>query len=226
MRVEGQNNEVRVGSGIKLEGEIVGDDNIVDIADADRDSDLIISIHGHRNRVQIGRIFQVKGVRIRIGTHIPANEASMLVGEGFSAEWGTQFLLHNSGNTLTIGDRCMFSNSITVRCGESPHLIFDVETGRYLDDSTKTVIGSHVWVGEGVYVTKRAIIPNEAIIGAHSVVTASFDEEFVVIAGNPARVVRRGVRWIRNPSLLHEGTREHAEYCAYVKRYAGSDDLA
>ncbi|MFT4255326.1 MAG: hypothetical protein QM608_22930 [Caulobacter sp.] len=225
MDISGTNNDVRIGANIQVEGEVAGHGNLVEIDDAERESSLILSIRGDGNRVRIGKLVQLRGLRIRIGTHVPANATSLTIADGFSAEWNVQLLLPNSGNNLVIGHSCMFSNSITVRCGESPHLLFDLHTGQYLDTASRTVIGDHVWVGEGVYVTKRAMIANETVVGAGSVVTRRFDEEHVVIAGNPARVVRKGVRWVRNPSLLTPGTPEHESYHAHmqshIKRGAG-----
>jgi len=223
MDITGANNQIRTGANLRIEGEIVGDGNIVEIGEASLDSTLTLSVRGDGNRIRIGKLVQLKGLRIRVGTHVPADATRLTIAEGFSAEWNTQFLLPNSGNNLTIGENCMFSNSITIRCGESPHLLFDLQTGQYLDSGSRTVIGDHVWIGEGAYLTKRTIIGRESIIGANSVVTGQFDEEHVIIAGNPAKVVRKGVRWIRNPSLLTPGTPEHDSYHAHMRAHAKRD---
>jgi acetyltransferase-like isoleucine patch superfamily enzyme len=220
MDITGADNQVRTGANVRVEGEIIGDDNVVDIGDAQEDSTLTLSIRGDGNHVRIGNSVQLKGLRIRVGTHVAADATRLTIADGFSVEWNTQFLLPNSGNALTIGANCMFSNSIVIRCGESPHLLFDLETGQYLDTSSRTVVGDHVWMGEGVYVTKRAAIASEIIVGAFSVVTGQFTEEHVVIAGNPARVTRKGVRWIRNPSLLTPGSPEHDSYHAHMRGHA------
>ena len=39
------------------------------------------------------------------------------------------------------------------------------------------------------------MIPDGAIVGAYSVVAGRFDEKNSVIAGNPARVVKRNIEW-------------------------------
>lgn len=220
MNIVGATNQLRIGANIQLDGEIVGEDNHIEIGEAERESGLTLNVRGNGNRIRIGNLVQLKGLRIRIGTHVPADATRLTIGDGFSAEWNTQLLLPNSGNSLAIGRNCMFSNSITVRCGESPHLLFDLETGAYLDTASATIIGAHVWIGEGVYVTKRAIIADETVVGAGSVVTGQFYDEHVVIAGNPAKVVRKGVRWIRNPSLLAPGSPEHDSYHAHMRTHS------
>lgn len=127
---------------------------------------------------------------------------------------GGVFYLFNSGNALSFGDDCLLSYNTIVRCGESPHLIFDRETGAYLDIAAPVTIGNHVWIGEDVYITKRVAIPDHTIVAARSVVTKRFDDSFCAIGGNPARVIRRGVEWVRNPGLLIPETAQHASYHA------------
>ena len=57
------------------------------------------------------------------------------------------------------------------------------------------VIGNHVWVGSHVKLLKGVHIGSNSVIGANAVVTRSFPEEHVLIAGNPATIVKRGVEW-------------------------------
>lgn len=87
-----------------------------------------------------------------------------------------------------------------------PHLIFDRATGEYLDVSEGVFIGNHVWVGEDAYITKKVTVPSECVVGAKSVVTKRFAQENAVIAGNPARVVRTDVQWIRNATVIDKGS--------------------
>ena len=53
------------------------------------------------------------------------------------------------------------------------------------------------WIGNDVKITKKAFIPNNTIVGIGSVVSSKFEEENTVIAGNPAKVVKRGVKFDR-----------------------------
>jgi serine acetyltransferase len=47
----------------------------------------------------------------------------------------------------------------------------------------------------GCDVIKNAKIPNDCVVGACSVVAKAFDDSNVVIAGNPAKVIREDVLW-------------------------------
>lgn len=100
----------------------------------------------------------------------------------------------------------MFSNTITIRCGELPHLIFSLEDSRYIGNSEGVFIGNHVWIGEYVYINKRVSIPSGSIVAACSIMTKRFSEENCVFGGNPAKVVKHGVKWFRNTSFLEKNS--------------------
>jgi acetyltransferase-like isoleucine patch superfamily enzyme len=59
----------------------------------------------------------------------------------------------------------------------------------------KIIIGDCVWICCNVTVLKGVIIPNGCVVGSNSVVKSAFSEENTLIAGNPARIVKRGIRW-------------------------------
>lgn len=209
---QGQDNVVQLGAQVELAGYLFGHHNRVEIGDAAIPSRLRLRIHGNHNHVRIAHKAEIKDLTIVCGTHVPAHNVRVEIDEEFTIEVGGRFLLYNSGNRLSIGRECMFSNGVTIRCGESPHLIFDRDSGDYRDVSDGVFIGHHVWVGEDAYITKAVSIGDESIVGARSVVTRRFTDTHVALAGNPARVVREQVQWIRNPGLLEPGSRFHRSY--------------
>jgi acetyltransferase-like isoleucine patch superfamily enzyme len=215
----GVHNHIEVGANITLAGHVLGDHNRIVIRDSAYRSVVHIFISGNGNQVFIDKESEIKGLGIMCGNHVPAHGTRIHIGAEFTIEAGGRFYLYNSGNVLEIGDECMFSSNITLRGGESPHLIFDKDSGEYLDQSEGVFIGRHVWVGEGVYITKSASIADESVVGARSVVTRRFVQPHVAIAGNPARVVRENLQWIRNPGLLEEGSPFQAAYQSWWARF-------
>lgn len=76
------------------------------------------------------------------------------------------------------------------------------DTGELLNDQPQGVlIGDHCWIGQGATFTKNAIIPANTVVGLQSVVTKSFREEFTALAGNPAKVIKKGVKWSREREM-------------------------
>lgn len=199
--VEG--NHIEVGSNIILTGTIRGQGNVIRIGATENPQALNLHVFGHDNEVLIGTGSFLQNLRIEIGSgRWLCSRARLRIGDGFSIASQGRFILPNSGNLLEIGDNCMFSSNIVVRGGEYPHLVFDQKSGAYLDVSDGIFIGDHVWVGEGAFIGKSVTLPGDCIVGTRSVVTKRFDETHCVIAGNPARVVKRSVQWVANEFML------------------------
>ena len=81
-------------------------------------------------------------------------------------------------------------------------------------------IGNHVWIGERCYITKRVEIPDECILAAQSVATRKFTEESCVIGGNPAKIVKRDIQWIRNRGALEKDSDFERSYRAVNAPYS------
>ena len=110
-----------------------------------------------------------------------------------NAPFGYHTQFHVSADkSIEIGEECLFSNSIMVSTSDW-HSVYNGEKNINTDRSIK--IGKHVWIGERAYITKGVSIADGSIVGACSVVTKSFDQKNVVIAGNPATIKKENVRW-------------------------------
>lgn len=66
---------------------------------------------------------------------------------------------------------------------------FELASERRLESSPVS-IGNNVWIGEGVSVLPGTSIGDNTIIGSNSVVTKNFGSN-LIIAGNPARIIKR-----------------------------------
>lgn len=217
-------NKFDIPKNLKVNGFVCGKNNKIEIGDVEIPSSVTLRIFGNNNHIKIDSIFCTKALDIRIGVResLVSNNCKIHFGKNFWSESNLQLLLYNHENKLDVGDDCLFSNNITIRLGDRPHLIFDSETGEYIDNSTDGVlIGDHVWVGEKVYITKNVTIPNDCILAVNSVVTKRFEETNCVIAGNPAKVVKKNVQWIRNNSerFLEEGSKYKISYDQYEENH-------
>lgn len=77
------------------------------------------------------------------------------------------------------------------------HFIFDARTGNRINYSRKIKIDDHVWIGQNSILLSGFSIGEDSIIGTGSISSSLFPAK-VVIARNPARVVREGVSWHRS----------------------------
>lgn len=211
LKVTGNNN-VNIGDNINVSGVISGDGNRVVIDRAGVESSIRININGDNNNIEICRPGRINSLSIFCGNSVKANGTNLIIGRNISMEDNARIFLYNSENKCVIGDQCLISNNLTIRCGEAPHLIFDKLSGDFLDYSDGVFIGDHVWIGEQVYITKKVTIPDESIVAACSVVTKRFELSNCVLAGNPAAIVKKNIQWVRNSQFLEKDS-------IYTKKY-------
>lgn len=101
---------------------------------------------------------------------------------------------------LFIGADCMFASDIDVRTGDS-HSILDTATGQRTNPGQNVTIGDHVWVGAHCVILKGCDIQPLSVVATGSVVTRGSYGPGVILAGNPAKVVRSGITWSRDRVL-------------------------
>jgi len=178
-----------------------GRDNIILVRNQQPKSGLKIVVHGDKNKIDIGRC-KLNSFSIEIGSYRKTNGVQLTIGDYFSIEPGGRFQIFTDFADINIGKWCMFSRDITVRYGENPHLIFELDSGIYRDGGGGIRIGDKVWVGEGAFLLKNAGITDESIVAARSVVTKKFSTPHILIGGSPASILRENIQWFRNREQL------------------------
>ena len=93
---------------------------------------------------------------------------------------------------LKIGDNCAISWGCQFLDNDFHE--FDYE-GRKTTTNNEIVIGDNVWIGCKVSVYKGVKIANGCVIAANSVIKSSFTDENVLIAGNPAKIIKQNISW-------------------------------
>ncbi len=108
---------------------------------------------------------------------------------------GVTVYLQEDNSWVSIGDDSQLSWGIDIWCTDA-HVITDLE-GNPLNFAQSIEIGRHVWIGKDSKIGKNVKIADNSIVGWGSIVTRKFEEPNVIIAGVPAKVVRRGINWDR-----------------------------
>lgn len=109
---------------------------------------------------------------------------NIFVGENFYANFNCTFL---DVSTIEIGDNCMFAPNVQLYTATHP--LHPVKRNSGLEYAKPIKIGNNVWLGGGVIVTPGVTLGDNVVVGAGSVVTKFFPDN-VVIAGNPARIIK------------------------------------
>lgn len=113
---------------------------------------------------------------------------------------------------LIIGDWCKFNDLVYINATSGVYIGDDVTlsrgssiistgydmnefftTGQKVHFSNRSIrIGNHCWIGAGAIILPGVQISGEyVVVGAGTVVTKDIIESRVVVAGNPARIVKR-----------------------------------
>ncbi len=123
-------------------------------------------------------------MKIKIGKDVSIISANIFTNQGSSE--------------IEIGEDCMLASNVKIVGGDG-HQICDMTTGEIINAfAGKCRIGNHVWLGDDTRVMKKAVISDGSVLGANSVAAKKFDEPNVIIAGNPAKIIRRNILWKRD----------------------------
>ena len=101
-------------------------------------------------------------------------------------------LLGKCGKTVVLGRGFWCDYGENIEVGENFYVNYDV----VILDVCKVTIGNNCWIGTGCFIGKSANLPDYTIVAAQSNVVKPFDESYTVIGGNPAHVLKRGVKRI------------------------------
>jgi acetyltransferase-like isoleucine patch superfamily enzyme len=151
-------------------------------------SDTTFHIYGNSNTIILG-----ENTVVSHGDFYIEDNCNKISIGAYTHLMGKNYLTCIEGKQITIGEDCLFSKDIVLRTGDS-HSLLD-EEGNRINLSEDVRIGNHVWIGYRALINKGVSISDNSIIGTGSVVTKSFDEKNIVIAGVPAVIVKKDVNW-------------------------------
>lgn len=148
-----------------------------------------VRFEGNSHTLRFGDGIRLDGVSF----YFEKNSSDIVIGEG---TWiGPECELSAFDNSsIKIGSGCIFAKQCVIRTSDS-HVIMDL-SGTVLNRPTNISIGSRVWLGQQTFVLKGSVIPDSSIIGARSMVTASFKaDENSISVGQPAKMIKRDIQW-------------------------------
>ncbi len=145
-------------------------------------------------------------LRIGKGTHIRGELFVYPYGDGLSIGencYVGEYSVIRSGAKITIGDNVLIAHGVTIIDNDSHEIDYLKRADSYRNLIVKghpkqigevkaapIIIEDYAWISYGVAILKGVKIGKGAIIGAHSVVTHDVPP-FCMVAGNPARIIRR-----------------------------------
>ena len=192
IKINSENNQILVNSNKNHKGSIKveGDNNKIEIPDT-TSFNLNIHIKGTGNKIIIGENCKLSGQIL-----IKGRNQSVSIGE--YTTFGSVYILCQENSNVSIGKYCMFSREIEIRTTDA-HSVIDNKTNIRLNKPGDVFISDHVWISLRCLINKNTRIPKDCIVGAYSFVNKNFSDadENSLIAGTPAKVLKRNVTWNR-----------------------------
>ena len=167
-----------------------GANNRIVIGDYSRLINCTITISGSNNTIYIDN----RCVCNHASFWIEDDNNSIRLGE-HTALCGAIGLAAIEGTEIEIGKDCLLSSKIDIRTGDS-HSLIQQGTKKRLNYSASVKIGNHVWIGTGVTILKGTSIADNCMVGAASLLCKQYSNPNCVIAGVPAKEVKRNIDWI------------------------------
>jgi len=113
---------------------------------------------------------------------------------------------------LTLGKNVMINDNLYLSCNHRITFEDDVLVGwnvRIMDSDNHTIyekgkekdsvgpifIGANTWVASDVKILKNTYVYHDSVIATESLVTRNFNTSNVLIAGNPAQVIKNDITW-------------------------------
>lgn len=96
-------------------------------------------------------------------------------------------------DSITFGAGCLVSFNALIMDSDFHQIVVDAHAAGRVREPI--YIGEHVWVGARATILKGVTLSDDVVVAAGAVVTRAEPRSGVVLGGNPAKVVRSGIRW-------------------------------
>lgn len=164
--------------------------NVIKVSENARGNIIIETSEAQDSYATIDNI----SVKERLYIKLFGRNAKFSIGEGTTIVSAN--IIVNSNGRVKIGNDCMLSHSISLMQSDQ-HQIFDIDTGKRINHTKNIAVGNHVWIGRECELLAGATIGDNCVCGARTTTSGSFPANSI-IAGCPAKIVRKGIIWARD----------------------------
>lgn len=217
--VEGNNNLIIFGQNIKFKNtriNISGNHNFITIADETKFTDSQIEIDGNNNKINIANnlIFEstllsmcgYKNLFVIKPTKHKIRDAKLYISDSGRLYIDKNSQLKNRGlyivvsnsykkrNKLVIGKNVFIAKDAIIRTSDG-HTLVDPVTGLATNEPQDIIIGNNVWIASRCIILKGSYIPDNSMVAAGSLVNKKFKDTNIMLAGTPAKIIRKNIIW-------------------------------
>ena len=141
-----------------------------------------------------GKIIFYGDASIGHGSKVSVGENGVLeIGKNFTITAETSIICHKKikfGNNVLISWENLFMDT-------DFHKIKNKEKNSIINEPEEISIGDNVWFGCKNTILKGSQIKNNCVIGSNSLINKKFNKDNLLIAGNPAKILKENIVWER-----------------------------
>lgn len=126
--------------------------------------------------------------RIGRGTRI-ANTGNLIIGDNLEITAKSEFVCKEE---IEIGKDCLISWDVLIMDSDF-HKIYS-PIGEWINPNKRIIIGDHVWIGCRTTILKGAIIDNNTVVAANSLITGNNKGNSII---GTSRIIRENISWER-----------------------------
>lgn len=151
----------------------------------------IYSAHTVMDVKKSGKIVFKNDAHIGHGAILSVKEHGVLtLGANFAISGTTSIVCYNN---ISIGNNVQFSWDSLVIDSDAHHVID--ESGNYTANTRPIIIGNNVWIGTRTTILKGTAVNDNCVIGSASLLNKQYPSPNMLIAGSPAREIRKITGW-------------------------------
>lgn len=184
-----KNNTLKIETSLKQSRiNIKGQNNFINIKKA-KLKRLKIAIYGNNNLLEIDKNCSLRNLDIII----QGNDLKLIIKENTYIA-GAHVVCAGKGSSIIIEKDCFIGSNIEIRNNDG-HTIF--ENGKVINESRDILIQENVWICENVKVLKGANIGSNSVVALNALVSCGGYDNNVILAGVPAKIIKRDITWSR-----------------------------
>lgn len=138
-----------------------------------------------------GRLVFEGKCNIAVGSVVNISKGIVTIGDQVSTN--DRFTL-SSEKAITIGKGTLFGWNCMIIDGDGHCLIN--EENEIVNSPSEVHIGTECWIASDTKIMKGVHLADYTTVAMGAIVTKSVSDNSCIVAGNPAKVVKKGVRWV------------------------------
>lgn len=151
---------------------------------------LKIGISGNNNIVTIHKNCMIRDLNIIM----EGNNLEILIKENCEIG-GATIVCCGENSSIYLDENCLLASNIEIRNNDG-HIIYENEV--IINPSKNIHISNNVWICQNVKILKGTYIGSNSVIALNSLVTKGIYDNNVILAGSPAKIIKRNITWNKN----------------------------